>query len=134
MLLRHSRSLKNEEVIPLISEIERLSRENRDTIRRERMAKNPRLYNEHVEGVGVGQFPNEKNGNPMPVCMNFRDIQRSVIGASASCIRLSPKARNYELKNIHFTMLPSFHGLPLEVDFLEGVLHPHPNISLAWVE
>ena len=37
-----------------------------------------------------------------------------MIGGSPSCIQLSLAARNYELKNIHFTMLPSFYGLPLE--------------------
>ena len=46
--------------------------------------------------------------------MSLRDIQRPVIGASPSCIRLTPAARNYELKSIHFNMLPSFHGLPSE--------------------
>ena len=44
----------------------------------------------------------------------MRDIQRLVIGASPSCIRLGDAARNYELKAIHFNMLPSFHGLPSE--------------------
>ena len=34
-----------------------------------------------------------------------------MIGASLSSIRLNPAARNYELKNIHFNMLHSFHRL-----------------------
>ena len=46
--------------------------------------------------------------------MNIREIQRPVIGTSLSCIRLSQVARNYELKSIHFSMLPTFHGLQSE--------------------
>ena len=78
------------------------------------MEENLKPHNEHVEGVGFGQFPTEGNGNPIPSRMSTREIQKPVIGASPSCIRLSPVARNYELKNIHFTMLPSFHGLLLD--------------------
>ena len=44
----------------------------------------------------------------------LRDIQKLVIGASRSCIRLGDGARNYELKAIHFSMLPTFHGLQSE--------------------
>ena len=53
-------------------------------------------------------------GNQVPVQINLRDIQRPVIGTSPSCIRLSAAAQNYELKNICFSILPSFHGLPSE--------------------
>ena len=31
-----------------------------------------------------------------------------------SCIQLGEAARNYELKNVHFTMFPSFYGIPNE--------------------
>ena len=44
----------------------------------------------------------------------MRDIKRPVIEASPSCIILGDGLMNYELKAIHFSMLPSFHGLPLE--------------------
>ena len=84
MLLRHSRSFENEEVIPLIPDIERLRRENQVNRRRENMKGNPKPHIEHVEGVGVGQFPNEGNGNPLPVHMSLRGIQRPVIGALPS--------------------------------------------------
>ena len=46
--------------------------------------------------------------------MDMRKIQRPVVGASSSCITLSLVPRNYELKSIHFTMLPSYNGLLLE--------------------
>ena len=80
------------------------------------MAENPRHVDEqeeemrHVRGIGNGIG----NAQTMPVRMNMREIQRPVIRASPSCIRLSPAARNYELKNIHFNTLPSFNGLPGE--------------------
>ena len=66
------------------------------------------------EDARIGQAQGGGNGNQMPMRVALRDIQRLVIGASPSCIRLSDGARNYELKAIHFGMLPSFHGLPLE--------------------
>ena len=31
-----------------------------------------------------------------------------------SCIQLGEATRNYELKNVHFTLLPSFYGIPNE--------------------
>ena len=93
----------------MILEIERLCRENWANQRRARMegmlrpqVKEPRI--ERAQGDG--------DGNQLPGRMSMREIQRPVIGVSPSCIWLSPAVRNYEVKNIHFTMLPSFHGLP----------------------
>ena len=54
------------------------------------------------------------DGNQLSGQMTMREIQTPLIGTSPSYIRLSPAARNYELKNIHFIMLPSFHALPSE--------------------
>ncbi|OMO52633.1 Retrotransposon gag protein [Corchorus capsularis] len=34
-----------------------------------------------------------------------------MVAANPSCIRLSPAARNYELKQIHLTMIPQFNGI-----------------------
>ena len=31
-----------------------------------------------------------------------------------SCIQLGDTTRNYELKNVHFTILPSFYDIPNE--------------------
>ena len=59
---------------------------------------------------------NRNNGNNQqqvvqpPTGLRLRDIERPVIAASSHCIRLSDGARNYELKTIHFRMLPAFHG------------------------
>ena len=113
MLLRRSRSLENEEVIPLIPKIERLCRENRANRRRERMEGMARPQVE-VEDARIGQDQGGGNGNQIPMRVALRDIQRLVIGTSPSCIRLGDAAKNYELKAIHFSMLPSFHGLPSE--------------------
>lgn len=44
----------------------------------------------------------------------MRDFARPMLAPSGSCIRLGPAARSYELKGIHFNMLPAFHGLPSE--------------------
>ena len=44
---------------------------------------------------------------PRPV----KDYARPTVRTSQSCIVLSNAARNYELKHIHFQMLPSFHGI-----------------------
>ncbi|KAL5747026.1 hypothetical protein ACOSQ2_024323 [Xanthoceras sorbifolium] len=44
----------------------------------------------------------------------MRDFALPIIKTSPSCILLDDVSRNYELKNIHFNMLPSFHGLASE--------------------
>lgn len=48
-------------------------------------------------------LPNDGIGNSLRV--SIRDIQRPIIEGSHSCIVLSEKVRNYELKGIHFNML-----------------------------
>ena len=37
-----------------------------------------------------------------------------IIGTTMSYIQLGEVAQNYELKNVHFTILPSFYGIPNE--------------------
>nr|GLL44901.1 uncharacterized protein LOC109174785 [Ipomoea trifida] len=44
----------------------------------------------------------------------LRDIQRPVIAVNPSCIQLSDAARNYELKNFHMNLLPTFNDLGSE--------------------
>ena len=44
----------------------------------------------------------------------IKEYTRPIIGTTVSCIQLGHAARSYELKNIHFTMLPSFYGIPNE--------------------
>ena len=128
MNLRRTQNLENIDIIPLIPKIERLCRANRATRRRERMAEISRHRDEQEEEMGQlqGAHNGGGNGQALLVRMNMREIQRPVIGTSPSCIRLSPAARNSELKNIQFNMLPSFNELP---DFLEGVLHNNSDLS-----
>lgn len=54
----------------------------------------------------------EVQNNEMRVEM--REFARPMLAPSRSCIRLGPAARNYDLKGIHFNILPSFYGLPSE--------------------
>ncbi|XP_038697987.1 uncharacterized protein LOC119995545 [Tripterygium wilfordii] len=44
----------------------------------------------------------------------LEEFARPTIPTSPSCILLPTAARNYELKSLHFNMLPSFYGLPNE--------------------
>ena len=44
----------------------------------------------------------------------MKEYARPIIGMTVSYIQLSEVAWNYELKNVHFTMLPSFYGIPNE--------------------
>lgn len=46
--------------------------------------------------------------------MEMRELARPVVAPSGSCIRLRATTRNYELKGIHYNMLPSFYGLASE--------------------
>ena len=47
------------------------------------------------------------------VRVELREFARPMV-ASGSCIRLGEAARNYELKEMYYNMLPSFFGLPNE--------------------
>ena len=42
----------------------------------------------------------------------IKEYARPIIGTTVSCIQLGEAALNYELKNVHLTMLPSFYGIP----------------------
>ncbi|XP_055960526.1 uncharacterized protein LOC126667263 [Mercurialis annua] len=95
MLLRRSKSLNNEEILELNTEIERTCRANRARRRQERAENMDELAN-----------PNQ--------AQRLRDIQRPTVTANPSCIRLSEAARNYELKTFHLNMLPQFNGTATE--------------------
>ena len=43
-----------------------------------------------------------------------KEFARAIIGIGMSCIQLGEATQNYELKNVHFTILPSFYGIPNE--------------------
>ena len=44
----------------------------------------------------------------------MKEYAQPIIGIVVSCIQLGEAARNYELKNVHFTMLRSIYGIPNE--------------------
>ena len=44
----------------------------------------------------------------------MKEYARPIISTAVLCILLGDAARNCELKNVHFTMLPSFYGMPNE--------------------
>ena len=44
----------------------------------------------------------------------MKEYARPIINIVVSCIQLGDAARNYELKNVHFTILPSFYDIPNE--------------------
>ncbi|XP_048229577.1 uncharacterized protein LOC125370041 [Ricinus communis] len=46
--------------------------------------------------------------------ITMKDYALRTIGNTTSCIVLGDTSRNYELKSIHFNMLPSFYGMPSE--------------------
>ena len=41
-------------------------------------------------------------------------MHNPIIGTAMLCIQLGEAVHNYELKNVHFTMLPSFYDIPHE--------------------
>ena len=104
---RRSHSADNVELLELNHEIERTCRANRAQRRQE-------MEQEGQEHCGNFLPPNQPQPPLAAPRVNLRAIQRPVIGASPLCIRLSDAARNYELKTLHYNMLPSFHGLPHE--------------------
>ncbi|XP_048231776.1 uncharacterized protein LOC125370430 [Ricinus communis] len=46
--------------------------------------------------------------------ITMKDYAMPTISNTTSCIVLGDTSRNYELKSIHFNMLPSFYGMPSE--------------------
>ena len=65
----------------------------------------------------VGEDTNQEH-HPMVASgdrqLVMKEYARPIIGTVVSCIQLGDTARNYVLKNFHFTMLPSFDGIPNE--------------------
>ncbi|KAL5862034.1 hypothetical protein ACOSQ4_003330 [Xanthoceras sorbifolium] len=66
------------------------------------------MMEERVDEAERRQMQNEYEEPVMPPVI--RDYVLPVIETSPSCILLDEMSRNYELKNIHFNMLPYFHG------------------------
>lgn len=63
----------------------------------------------------------------------MKEYARPVIGTATAAIQLGQAARNYELKNLHFSMLPSFYGLPNEdsLSFIKDFYSTVQNIPLG---
>ena len=101
MNVRRTRNADIEEILPIDPEIERTIRQTRARRRRE-MA-------EVEENKIVNQQP--QAGEVVPVRRKLQEILMPMVAVNPSCIRLSQAARNYELKHIHLTMLPTFNGL-----------------------
>ncbi|KAL5789432.1 hypothetical protein ACOSQ2_004320 [Xanthoceras sorbifolium] len=70
------------------------------------------MMEETVDEVDRIQMQNQHEVPTTPSVM--RDYALPVIETSPSCILLDELSRNYELKNIHFNMLPFFHGAASE--------------------
>lgn len=65
---------------------------------------------ENQVGMGQNRMQEEVHGRPLMM----RDYAMPIIGLIASSIVLGEAAINYDLKDIHYNMLPAFHGLPSE--------------------
>lgn len=51
--------------------------------------------------------------NSFPREMAMKEYARLIIGnATTSSIQLEEKVKNYKLKNINYSMLPYFYGIP----------------------
>ena len=61
------------------------------------------------------------------------DLDIPTIPTSLSSIVLLAAARNYELKNIHFNMMPFFHGLSSEdpLAHIRDILNMVSNMALT---
>ncbi|KAI5336097.1 hypothetical protein L3X38_026231 [Prunus dulcis] len=63
-----------------------------------------------------GEKKNQQGADELTLVQNeiMGDLDIPTIPTSPSSIVLPTAARDYELKNIHFNMIPSFHGLSSE--------------------
>ena len=126
---RRTRSAENINLYPFDPEIERTLRANLVQSRREMEGQHdgnlpppppppfhppPPPHLQQIPQVQPGNINNLPLAPPRP---SLRAIQRPTIGSSPICIRLSESARNYELKTLHFNMLPSFHSGVLYLSF-----------------
>ena len=77
-----------------------------------------RLAEEHNIVPTVIEEGNNQANQPMAASgerqLVMKEYARPIINTVVSCIQLGEAARNYELKNIHFTMFPSFYDIPNE--------------------
>ena len=79
-----------------------------DEIHRGRREAAPEIAQPQVEV----EPPQNEMAQQRPIPM--KEYARPIVGTSPSSILLSDAACNYELKALHYNMLPSFYGLPNE--------------------
>ncbi|KAL5758641.1 hypothetical protein ACOSP7_021252 [Xanthoceras sorbifolium] len=100
------------ELLPLNDNINRVNRIAYKPIDSNSSTSESEMMEERVDEAERRQMQNEYEEPVMPPVM--RDYALPVIETSPSCILLDEMSRNYELKNIHFNMLPYFHGAQQE--------------------
>ncbi|KAL5845193.1 hypothetical protein ACOSQ4_011151 [Xanthoceras sorbifolium] len=96
------------ELLPLNDNINRINRIAYKPTDSNSSTSESEMMEERVDEAERRQMQNEYEEPVMPPVM--RDYALPVIETSPSCILLDEMSRNYELKNIHFNMLPYFHG------------------------
>ncbi|KAL5835459.1 hypothetical protein ACOSQ4_014956 [Xanthoceras sorbifolium] len=100
------------ELLPLNDNINRVSRIAYKSTDSNSSTSESEMMEERVDEAERRQMQNQHEEPVMPPVM--RDYALPVIETSPSCILLDEMSRNYELKNIHFNMLPFFHGAASE--------------------
>ncbi|KAL5846151.1 hypothetical protein ACOSQ3_009675 [Xanthoceras sorbifolium] len=101
------------ELLPLNDKIDRVRRIIYKLTDSNSSTSESKMMEERVNEADRIQMQNQHEEPATPPVM--RDYALPVIETSLSCILLDEMFRNYELKNIHFNMLPFFHGAASEV-------------------
>ncbi|KAL5856894.1 hypothetical protein ACOSQ3_004352 [Xanthoceras sorbifolium] len=100
------------ELLPLNDNINRVNRIAYKSTDSNSSTSESEMMEERVDEVERRQMQNQHEEPVMPPVM--RDYALPVIETFPSCILLDEMSRNYELKNIHFNMLPYFHRVTSE--------------------
>ncbi|KAL5855120.1 hypothetical protein ACOSQ4_004922 [Xanthoceras sorbifolium] len=100
------------ELLPLNDKIDRVRRITYKSTDSNSSTSESEMMEERVDKADRIQMQNQHEEPATPPVM--RDYALPVTETSPSCILLDEMSRNYELKNIHFNMLPFFHGATSE--------------------
>ena len=106
--------------LPLEGPLQKESRINQHPIKEVEENEIPMANaNENIpqENVADGVPANgqvQERGGDIVERKEMRELARPVVTTSNSCLVLTDAARNYELKGLHYNMLPSFYGLANE--------------------
>ncbi|KAL5789649.1 hypothetical protein ACOSQ2_004537 [Xanthoceras sorbifolium] len=95
-------------MLPLNDRIDRVRRITDKSTDSNYSTSEAEMMEETVDEVDRIHMQNKHEVPATPPVM--QDYALPVIETSPSCILLDELSRNYELKNIHFNMLPFFHG------------------------